>query len=108
MAGKLEKYRGKRNFEITAEPSGAEISDKATVKSSRVKNVEKLITKPSGARNSERKKDKKLKFVVQYHTARRTHYDFRLEWEGVLLSWAVPKGPRSRGTFQKGNTAAAR
>lgn len=67
MAGKLEKYRSKRNFEITAEPSGA--------------------------RNSERKKNKKLKFVVQYHTARRTHYDFRLEWEGVLLSWAVPKGP---------------
>jgi DNA ligase D, 3''-phosphoesterase domain/DNA polymerase LigD, polymerase domain len=66
MAEKLKKYNEKRDFESTAEPVG---------------------------KSAEKKAGKKLVFVVQHHLARRDHYDFRLEWDGALLSWAVPKGP---------------
>ena len=63
----LAKYNAKRDFQKTAEPAGK-----------------------SAAR---RRKPKALGFVVQKHWASRLHYDFRLELDGVLLSWAVPKGP---------------
>jgi bifunctional non-homologous end joining protein LigD len=67
MADRLEAYRAKRSASATPEPFGARDSAPA-----------------SGGG---------LQFVVQMHAARRLHYDFRLEWEGVLLSWAVPRGP---------------
>lgn len=61
----LAKYWRKRNFDITSEPRG-EVA-------------------PT--------KKKQLTYFIQRHHARRLHYDFRLEWNGTLKSWAVPKGP---------------
>jgi bifunctional non-homologous end joining protein LigD len=59
----LAMYRAKRDFALTTEPSGA-----------------KLAATGNG-------------FVVQKHEASRLHYDFRLELDGVLVSWAVTRGP---------------
>lgn len=75
---KLADYRKKRDFARTAEPNGEETAKKD--------NSEKKT-------KTENIADGALKFAVQHHIARREHYDFRLEWGGVLLSWAVPKGP---------------
>src|SRR6188472_2803975 len=69
----LEKYKQKRNFESTPEPSGD-----VKVASERAKSA---------------RPEKGLFFCVQKHLASHLHYDFRLEHNGVLLSWAVPKGP---------------
>jgi bifunctional non-homologous end joining protein LigD len=64
--GSISAYHAKRDFTQTAEPSGKSKS-----------------------------KGKKLLFVIQKHDASHLHYDFRLELDGVLKSWAVPKGPQT-------------
>jgi bifunctional non-homologous end joining protein LigD len=69
MADRLERYREMRDFSITPEPSGSK----------------------SGAKVARSRQP--LRYYVQRHAATRLHYDFRLELEGVLKSWAVPKGP---------------
>ena len=61
----LDRYREKRDFSVTPEPRAE-------------------LVEAGGDR---------LSFVVQKHDARRLHFDFRLEWDGVLLSWAVTRGP---------------
>ena len=61
---KLNAYNNKRNFNKTKEPMG-----------------------------KKSKKAKRLRFCIQHHIARKDHFDLRLEWNGVLISWAVPKGP---------------
>jgi bifunctional non-homologous end joining protein LigD len=63
---KLGVYRAKRDFSLTPEPAG----------------------NPTAARASSG-----FGYIIQKHDARRLHYDFRLELDDVLLSWAVPKGP---------------
>jgi bifunctional non-homologous end joining protein LigD len=63
VPNKLAKYQSMRDFAVSAEPSGVRAAT-------------------TGHR-----------YVIQKHAARRLHYDFRLELDGVLLSWSVPKGP---------------
>jgi bifunctional non-homologous end joining protein LigD len=64
MRDRLRAYRDKRDFARTPEPAGAR-----------------------------RKQSRRRRYLIQKHAARQLHFDFRLEHDGVLLSWAVPRGP---------------
>jgi bifunctional non-homologous end joining protein LigD len=66
MSGALRTYRSKRNFAATPEPQGKQTRAKAS---------------------------KPLRYLIQRHAATRLHYDFRIEYHGVLKSWAVTKAP---------------
>lgn len=70
MPRSLNEYNRKRDFRKTAEPAGEQARRRSSVAS-----------------------DAALSFVIQKHAARHLHYDFRLELDGTLVSWAVPKGP---------------
>ena len=69
---KLDKYNNKRNFNKTKEPIGKQIKSK-----------------------------KRLRFCVHLHQARKKHYDLRLEYDGVMLSWAIPKAPSYNGKVKR-------
>jgi len=69
-ADPLSRYKAKRDFKRTQEPSG----------------------EPGGMRRRVSKAGR-LSYLIQKHDASRLHYDFRLEWNGTLMSWAIPKGP---------------
>src|ERR1700761_4774956 len=88
MTGKLETYHRKRRFDDTPEPSGLNADVRPSAK--RAKRGAAKETKKKAAHASTQHA---LSFVIQEHDARRLHYDFRLELDGTLLSWAVPKGP---------------
>lgn len=88
----LAEYRRKRDFSKTAEPEGggsARPARKATAR----KRGKKSAKKAGKSRTSAAQSTSKLQFVIQKHAATRLHFDLRLELDGVMKSWAVPKGP---------------
>ena len=79
MPGELKTYQAKRNFGETPEPKGKQTRSKT----------------PGG------------RYLIQRHAATRLHYDFRIEVDGVLKSWAVTKAPSRDHTIKRVGTLSA-
>ncbi|MCL4416072.1 MAG: 3'-phosphoesterase [Actinobacteria bacterium] len=81
----LENYKKKRNFKKTPEPDADKYKE----------NIEISGTFKTAASDNKQENDngKKLEFVIHKHYASHLHFDLRLELDGVLKSWAIPKGP---------------
>ncbi|HEX7664311.1 MAG TPA: non-homologous end-joining DNA ligase, partial [Polyangiaceae bacterium] len=85
--GPLSEYKKKRDFKATPEPDGDDLSPEPS--------------RAAKSSHSETPATNKLAFVVQKHDATRVHYDVRLEIAGVMMSWAVPKGPTYDPTVKR-------